>query len=225
MDEWGSKSGRLYEEIRHSLQNGRYAPGARIDTKALASQFRASITPVRHALYRLVGEGLVDDHARDGFYVPLVTELYLRDLYDWLQHLLILACDSGSPQHDGVDLGTEDDGDTVAGTRTLFEEIAEAAGSPCLSEAVRRSNDRLEPIRRTEIRLLDDTSGELVRLRRFWRHREAKALKAGLIDYHKRRKQLVPCLVVSMGGASSAPLSRASRFRRTQNPGDDDCFK
>lgn len=214
MDEWGSKSGRLYEEIRHSLQDGRYAPGARIDTKALASQFRASITPVRHALYRLVGEGLVNDHARDGFYVPLVTELYLRDLYGWLQHLLVLACDSGSPQRGGIDIGAEDDDDTVAGTRTLFEEIAQAAGSPCLTEAVRLSNARLESVRRTEVRLLDDTSDELARLHQLWRHRETKALKACLIDYHKRRKQLVPCLVVSMGGECSAPPSRASRFRR-----------
>lgn len=215
MDEWGSKSGRLYEEIRHSLQDGRYAPGARIDTKALASQFRASITPVRHALYRLVGEGLVNDHARDGFYVPLVTELYLRDLYGWLQHLLVLACDSGNPQRDGVDMGAEDDGDIIAGTRTLFEEIAEDAGSPCLTEAVWRSNARLEPIRRMEIRLLDDTSGELAHLQQLWRHRDAKALKAGLINYHQRREQLVPCLVVSMGGAGSTPPSRANRFRRT----------
>jgi hypothetical protein len=54
-----------------------------------------SPAPVRFALYRLAGEGLVADHARDGLHVPLLNEVALRNLYDWMERLLLMACDIG----------------------------------------------------------------------------------------------------------------------------------
>jgi len=201
MDDWGSKSGRLYDEIRQSLQSGLYAPGARIDLTALARQFHASATPVRHALYRLVGEGLVEDHARDGFFVPPVTEWLLRDLYGWVQDILIAACDSiaRSPRISEWPTGSRRGNDTVLQTRELFEEIALTNGSFYLTEAVRRANARLEVVRKTEIQLLDDTPKELVSLHRLWRNQEMDALKAALAAYHERRRHLVPRLVAALG--------------------------
>lgn len=88
-----SKSSLLYAQVRHALRSGRYAPGQRIDPATIADEFRTSVTPVRFALYRLVGEGLLADHARSGLYVPLLTEVALRDLYDWMERLLLMACD------------------------------------------------------------------------------------------------------------------------------------
>lgn len=66
-------------------------PGQRIDPATLAEEFRTSPTPALFALYRLVGEGLIVDQARSGFYVPLPTEAALRDLYDWMERLLVMA--------------------------------------------------------------------------------------------------------------------------------------
>lgn len=203
--EWGSKSARLYEEIRQSLQSGCYVPGTRLDATALAKRFHASTTPVRHALYRLVGDGLVEDRARDGFFVPSVSELFLRDLYDWLQHLLVIACgDAASSRSTSrPPLSTEHHDDVVSLTGELFEAIALAAGGLSLIDAIRRANARLGAIRRTEIQLLDDAQDELAHLQRLWGDREMQSLKAGLDDYHERRKQLVPCLVARLGGSSS----------------------
>lgn len=62
----GSKTAFLYEMVRLALQSGRYAPGERIEPAMLAKEYNTSPTPVRFALYRLVGEGLIDDRARDG---------------------------------------------------------------------------------------------------------------------------------------------------------------
>jgi DNA-binding GntR family transcriptional regulator len=56
-----SKSEFVYRKVRRALQSGRYAPGQRIDPARVATEFNTSATPVRFALYRLVGEGLVAD--------------------------------------------------------------------------------------------------------------------------------------------------------------------
>lgn len=70
--------------------------GQRIDPATLATEFNTSPTPVRFALYHLVGETLIVDHARDGLHVPLLTEVAMRDLYDWMERLLLIACDIGT---------------------------------------------------------------------------------------------------------------------------------
>jgi len=82
MDAIRSKSAFVYGQVRCALRSGRCAPRQRIDPAALAVEFNTSPTPVRFALYRLVGEALIVDHARAGLHVPLLTEVALRDLYD-----------------------------------------------------------------------------------------------------------------------------------------------
>jgi DNA-binding GntR family transcriptional regulator len=90
-----SKSAFVYGQVRRALQARRYTPGQRIDPATLDSEFNTSPAPVRFALYRLAGEGLVADHARDGLHVPLLNEVALRNLYDWMERLLLMACDIG----------------------------------------------------------------------------------------------------------------------------------
>jgi len=200
-----SKSTFLYDELRTALQAGRYVPGERIDPTALAHEFKTSPTPVRFALYRLVGEGMIADHAREGFHVPFTTEVALRDLYDWIQRLLVMACDIGptptQTKARAFDISTQDS-DIVMRTRELFETIALATDHHCLYYAVRQANDRLGPVRRVKHRLLPNTSGELNNLARLWRKQNLEALKAALIDYHECRKRLVPRIVALQGSAS-----------------------
>lgn len=197
-----SKSTFLYDEVRTALQAGRYVPGERIDPNALAEEFSTSPTPVLCALHRLVGEGMITDHAREGgFQVPLTTELMLRDLYDWMQRLLVMACDIGFSPGAGNDDAPripEQDGDIVLLTRELFDEIARATGHHCLYQAVRHTNDRLGPVRHAKQTLLTNAPGELAVLSRYWLKRDLKNLKAALIDYHDRRKRLVPHIVALM---------------------------
>jgi DNA-binding GntR family transcriptional regulator len=177
------------------LLAGRYAPGERIDPATLGRSFKSSPTPVRFALYRLVGEGTIADHAREGFHVPLLTEVALRDLYDWMQRLLVMACsmrvDSASKGAD-VSIALKRDGDLVLATRELFEAIAAATDRASLSQAVYQANNRLGPARKAELELIPDVSDELANLTEHWAARDLKALKRGLIHYHERRKRRVP---------------------------------
>lgn len=198
-----SKSSLLYTRVRHALRSGRYAPGQRIDPATIAEEFHTSVTPVRFALYRLVGEGLLTDHARSGLYVPLLTEVALRDLYDWMERLLLMACDMGAKPV-LVDPGEFDAaviGDDVATTTwSLFDAIARATDHRSLHQAVEQANDRLAPIRWAGRGRVDDASEELSALIRHWREHDLRSLKSGLSAYHERRRQLVPRIVATLVG-------------------------
>jgi hypothetical protein len=198
MDAIHSKSAFVYGEVRRALQSGRYVPGQRIDPSGLAAEFNTSPTPVRLALYRLVGEGLIADHARSGLHVPLLTEVALRDLYDWMERLLLMACDIGvAPtfQQSGNLVIASAEDDLVKLTWQLFDAIARATGHWSLQHAVKRANDRLAPIRRAKQGLIEHAYEELSQLDRHWQTRDIPALKSALRDYHERRKQLVPSIV------------------------------
>lgn len=58
-----------YDRIRSLVLNGEIEPGARLGQVELAERFGISRTPVREALRRLAGEGLVDFHSQRGFRV------------------------------------------------------------------------------------------------------------------------------------------------------------
>lgn len=196
MDASQSKSAFLYRQVRRALQSGRYLPGHRIDPAGLAAEFNTSPTPVRFALYRLVGEGQVADYGRAGLRVPLPNEVALRDQYDWMQRLLTMACDIGfDPASTPPAQASAPDEDVVKRTWQLFDGIAQGTGHRSLHHAVRMANDRLAPIRRAKQHLIEDADAEIRSLERHWQDGDLRALRAALVAYHERRKKLVPCIV------------------------------
>jgi DNA-binding GntR family transcriptional regulator len=206
MDAIHSKSALVYKQVKCALRSGRYVPGQRIDPATLAAEFNTSPTPVRFALYRLVGETLLVDHARDGLHVPLPTEVGLRDLYDWMERLLLIACDIGATptarkKTEQLELTSADD-DLVTLTWQLFDAIARASAHRSLHRCVKQANDRLAPIRRAAQGLLEHRFEELSELNRCWQTRDISSLQSALHDYHERRKQLVPCIVALLSDNS-----------------------
>ncbi len=70
-----------YERIRGHVLGGEVPPGARLGQVELAERLGISRTPVREALRRLAGEGLVDLHSNRGFRVTdLGLDAVLRRL-------------------------------------------------------------------------------------------------------------------------------------------------
>jgi DNA-binding GntR family transcriptional regulator len=204
MDAIHSKSAHVYRQVKCALRSGRYVPGQRIDPATLAAEFNTSPTPVRFALYRLVGESLLVDYARDGLHVPLLTEVAMRDLYDWMERLLLMACDgavSPSRKTEQLELASADD-DMAKLTWQLFDAIARATPHGSLRDAVKQANDRLASIRPAAQGLLEHRFEEFSELKRHWQARDMPALKAALHDYHERRKQLVPCIVALLSERS-----------------------
>lgn len=197
-----SKSAFLYREVRCALRSGRYVPGQRIDPATLADEFHASATPVRFALYRLVGEGLIADHGRSGLHVPLPTEVVLRDQFDWMRRLLLMACDVCFEAPRTMAGATEDEppvDDLARATWQLFDAIARATDNRSLHRAIEQANDRLSPVRRIGLGLVPDAADELSALIEHWKQGDEQALRSGLDAYHVRRAELVPRIVASLG--------------------------
>ncbi len=80
-----------YRRLRERVSSGAFAPGARIDVNEIAAGDGVSPTPVRNALNRLVGAGLLVSQSNEGFFAPHYSEQDLRELYDAHGALLGLA--------------------------------------------------------------------------------------------------------------------------------------
>ncbi|MCD9095366.1 GntR family transcriptional regulator [Luteimonas fraxinea] len=191
-----TKSTFLYERIRRAIQEGRYQPGQHVEPLTLAREFRTSVTPVRYALHRLAGAGLVELHARGGFHVPLPFEAALRDRYDWMEILLLEAVDRTAAAHLAAEsLPPLDPQDLPKSTWKLFDAIAKAVEFEELHEAVKRTNDQLAPIRRAKQSLIGNAHDELAELYSHWAARDLTSLKAGVRAFHQRRIAMVPKIV------------------------------
>lgn len=81
-----SGRGSLVDQVRDSIHaaitSGRLDPGERLREIPLSKHFDVSTTPVREALRRLAGEGLVQVLPRRGAVVVALDEVVVSDLYD-----------------------------------------------------------------------------------------------------------------------------------------------
>jgi DNA-binding GntR family transcriptional regulator len=75
-------SSRVYREIKRALLDGQFAPGELLPEDSLTDATGASRTPVREALMRLQGEGLVRIVPRKGARVSAMDEDELRELVE-----------------------------------------------------------------------------------------------------------------------------------------------
>ena len=57
---------RVYLALKAQVTSGAFAPGDRLEPAALGEALNASITPVRDALHRLVGERIVEAPRNEG---------------------------------------------------------------------------------------------------------------------------------------------------------------
>src|ERR687898_172086 len=77
-----SLAGDVYEAIFAQLMSLKIAPGARITVDSLVREFNVSQTPIREALGRLEGEGLVVKQHLIGYSAaPQITRRRFDELY------------------------------------------------------------------------------------------------------------------------------------------------
>jgi len=188
---------RIYRELKRQLRDGVLAPGAPIEPAIIGNQLGASITPVRDALHRLTGEQLVETPQHNGFRVPRLTEMELRDLYAW-NGLMIGVATSRAKVDTIRDIRPSDDGETISGkTATMFLRITAATGSGENLRAVGQLNDRLAPFRRAEGQVLDGLTEELEEMIGLAAAAERTRLNRALARYHQRRTTETPRILAS----------------------------
>jgi len=179
---------RALAALRDRLREGRFPPGGRISAGALAATLRLSATPVREALSRLAGEGLVEERRRQGFFVRTLSGVDVADLYRMgLAQLLILA---GRDRARDVPRAAHPvAADPVRAVENLLQGWVAASGSRTLVEMHRATTTQLGPVRRAEPRVFDDLAGEADQLMRVAAGADAAEFVQTLRRFHGRRIQ------------------------------------
>jgi len=187
---------RVYLELKRQLRAGTRAPGTPLEPASIGDELGTSFTPVRDALHRLVGEGLVENPLHNGFAVPRLSEQALRDLYAWSGQLITMMLRQLKGQSTDVVEALQDRPEHAAtAAETLFLAIAGASGNREQVRAIAQLNDRLAPYRRAELLLFTDADRELTGLLETIASSEVSRLSRSLSRYHKRRISRVPQLL------------------------------
>jgi DNA-binding GntR family transcriptional regulator len=81
----GSLSGLAYQRLRDLIVTLQLQPGALINEPALMEQLQVGRTPLREAIQRLAGEGLVVIRPRRGAFVAALSLLDLQQIFELRQ--------------------------------------------------------------------------------------------------------------------------------------------
>ena len=139
--------GYAINTLRDAIREGRLAPGQRLVVADLTSMLRVSNGPVREAIRRLTGEGLVEIVPHRGAAVRIFDSTDLREIFDIREVLESLAARLAAERAEAAgqhaDLQAmiadmrrvlEDGGAYIAHNRAFHELIYALAGNARLSE-------------------------------------------------------------------------------------------
>jgi hypothetical protein len=178
--------------LRERLRAGRYASGARIRATTLAEELRLSPTPVREALARLAGEGLVEDRRRIGYFVPVLSGRDVADLYGLsLAHLELALWPGRTARPPPAGRSVGPGADPVAAVEQLFLGLVLEAGGRALAASYRPLAAKLGAVRRAEPLVFADLAEEAAGLDAVARNAAVagpKGLRAAVADFHARRQ-------------------------------------
>lgn len=71
---------QLYTALRDDILRGVHPPGAQLNESELSRQYNVSRSPLREALSKLTGEGLLESRPNKGIFVRKFTEKYINDV-------------------------------------------------------------------------------------------------------------------------------------------------
>lgn len=191
---------RVYAALKGRLRQGTMKPGERLEPAALSEDLFASVTPIRDALHRLVGERLVEAPRQEGFRVPLLSETRLRHLYAWHSDLLLLAI-MRRRTAGGLELADAEvagEGSCREKLRSVFAAIARSTGNPEHIHALDSVSERLEPVEPIEDLMLDQVELEADAICAAIRARNTRLLRKLLVNYHRRRERIIPELLARL---------------------------
>jgi DNA-binding FadR family transcriptional regulator len=156
---------RAYLLLKADIMAGRFASGAILNEKVLAAEYGVSVSPLRDAAQRLVGEHMLEIAFGGGYRLPAMTPDALRDLYRWHGHLVRLILKASrsatAPEaHHYADMETDGHAIAMAATN-LFLAIAQACDDHEHRRALRSATERLHIARLGEVRVLRNLAEEL----------------------------------------------------------------
>jgi len=187
--------------LRGQLRGGVYVLGEPLTIVDLARDMGLSATPVREALSRLAGEGLVQDRRGRGYFAWRVDVADLVELYAMSLLHLAGALD-GDPRtmlgslsrHWARDIldKTLSEAGPIQGSALfqdlLFDRVIAEGGNRALMTSYRAVSDRLGPARIAEPEVLDGMADEVGELARLYDAGPRVDLMDALRGFHRRRQ-------------------------------------
>jgi DNA-binding GntR family transcriptional regulator len=85
--EFGTTTEAVIDRLRQAIRAGLYAPGQRLHEADLVREFGVSRGPIREAMYKLIGEGLISTAPYRGFTVKRLSRREVLDSYQALELL------------------------------------------------------------------------------------------------------------------------------------------
>lgn len=149
--------------LRERLKEGEFPPGTRIPAAAVAEALGLSATPIREALSRLAGEGLVEERRGQGFFLRSLSGSDVADLFRLsLAYLSIVhgahraQLRRRTAEREALAAGQ----DPVRDVERLFAGWMADGASRALLGHYRTVAIQLGPVRRAERRVLGDLEAE-----------------------------------------------------------------
>ena len=205
----------MYRTLLERVGGGAFLPGARIDVNEIAAADGVSPTPVRNALNRLVGAGLLVSHSNEGFFAPLLSEQDLRELYDSSAALLGLAiaraANARRPPRPASVKSAQDGLAIDRRAEAAFQGIMRLCDNKHLWAAQSNVALRLRPVRVHENGVIVNRAAELQRILRAYEAFDFTDLERLIGAYHRRRIRLAPKLLAHMKQRDSLPIAAAAR--------------
>lgn len=190
----GATSERVFHALKRYILSGDALPGERLEPASFSERLNSSVTPVRDALHRLVGERLVETRMGEGFYLPLVTEPGLRDLYSW-NGQLIRAIVRAAAHNGARPKANELPADIGHATVSFFDLFGAASSNAEHRYQIDLANDRLATARVAERDVLSGLEEELHGLALAYDDAAPNAVLKLVAAYHRRRLRATSSIV------------------------------
>ena len=173
--------------VRRKLKAGEFVGGAPLTIIDLARELKLSPTPVREALARLAGEGVIEDRRGRGYHAWRLEAPDLIELYD-LHELVVRRTLTAISEQDWmpVDLAGSADEDPA---ERVFTGLVEASAAQTFIALHAALTVRLGPVRVAETMVLPDVGAEAITLTLVFEARQWRALSEASAAYHNRRRE------------------------------------
>lgn len=153
-------SDEIFSALVKDIMSGAARPGDRLDEPSISRKFNVSRTPIREALRRLSGAGLVDITPRRGVSVAQINAEQLNDMFEALAEFEGLCARLSAVRMSNLEkrrleilnannYSRIDEGDTdlVALNNDFHELIYKGARNASIASATRNFRQRLAPFR------------------------------------------------------------------------------